>query len=86
MIPLGKRVLIRDLDTEETLPGGKIVLLDDTRINLTEQQAEVVAAGASCDERLKPGTWILHKPFARIAGPDATTFWINEEDCVAVIE
>ena len=84
--PLGNRVLIRDILTDETLPGGKVVLLDDTRLNLTSQQAEVIVAGKDCDQRLVEGAWIFHKPLCRSEGPRDGEYWIKEDDVVAVIE
>ena len=83
--PLGHRVLVKELDTEETLPGGKIIMLDDTLKYHTQSQAEVISAGKDCDPRLKKGAWILHKPFARAKGPQDNVYWVNEEDVVAVI-
>lgn len=85
MKPLGTRVLVRELDVHDTSPGG-IVLIDDTLRYATQEQGEVVAAGEACDPRLKPGTWILHKPFARAKGPEDHTYWVMEEEIVALID
>ncbi len=82
--PLGRRVLCRRILTEETVPGGRVVLLPDRLEAETDQQAEVVAAGAACDPALTPGTWVVHTPMARSEGPDGM-FWINEDNIVAVI-
>lgn len=85
MKPLGTRVLVRELDVHDTSPGG-IVLLDDTLRYATQEQGEVVVAGKDCDPRLKPGTWILHKPFARAKGPEDGQYWILEDEIIAVID
>lgn len=45
MLPARGRVLVRKVETGDTLPGAKVVLLDKTREELTAQQAEIVAVG-----------------------------------------
>lgn len=82
--PLGTRVLCRRLLTEETVPGGRIILLPDRLEADTNQQAEVVAAGASCDPALVPGAWVVHTAHARSEAPD-DMFWILEDNIVAII-
>lgn len=85
MKPLGKRVLCRDITTEERYPGTRIVILADSRAELTKEQAEVVAVGATCEQGLQPGDWVIHRPHARAEGPDGM-FWLNEDDVVARLE
>lgn len=46
MTPARGKLLVRPIETQETLPGGKILLTQTTRDGLTAQQAEVVAVGA----------------------------------------
>lgn len=96
MQPLGRTLLCTSVRTEETLPGSPILLTDDRRAQMTEQQAEVVAVGPGAydaeleefiavDARLQPGTWILHTQFARVyVGEDA--FVLHEHDVVAILE
>lgn len=45
MIPARGRVLVRKVETPESLPGAKLLLLQDTRETLTAQQAEIVSVG-----------------------------------------
>jgi co-chaperonin GroES (HSP10) len=95
--PLGNRILCRRVLTEETLPGGKVILLAERREQSAAQQAEVVLAGqgrfdedgayAPVDARLTPGTWILHRQFARShTSEDGEYFLLKEEDIVAILE
>ena len=85
-LPLRDRVLCREIKTEETKPGSKIILVEDTRDNLTQQQAEVVAVGPENDEpRLVEGAWIVHRPFARVHVEDGL-FYLKAEDVVAILE
>lgn len=50
MIPAPGRVLLRPIETEESM--GRIALLDSTRENMTPNQYEVVSVGfpAICDD------------------------------------
>lgn len=52
MTPARGLVLLRPVQTEETLAGGRITLLEDTRAKWTGMQAEVVATGelAICED------------------------------------
>ena len=95
--PLGNRILCRKVLTEETLPGGKVILLPERRDLASCQQAEVVLAGqgqfdeegdfAPVDSRLTPGTWILHRQYARTQTDDeGEYFLLNEADIVAILE
>lgn len=84
MIPLGTRVLVKDVETAESLAGSKIILLDDTRKNLTQQQSEVLYAPKKAD--FKAGAWVIHKPYAKSDGPEPNTYWMDLEDIYAVIE
>lgn len=40
------RCLVRKIETPESLPGAKVVLLAKTREEMTAQQAEIVSVGA----------------------------------------
>lgn len=96
MKPLGNKILVRDIRTEETIDGGKIVLLEETRANLTTQQSEVVATGPGgrdedgdlvpMDERLVAGAWIVHRPFCRIPSDQDGLFFITQTDVVAILD
>ena len=97
MNPLRRLLLCRELPTDEMFPGGAITLLPSTLRSITQQQAEVVAVGdgefdedgywVASDPRLKPGVWILHKDFQRVAaGNDPREFFVNEDDVVAILE
>lgn len=46
-------LLVRPIETAETMPGGRILLTADHRAALTAQQCEVVAVGAfaACDQQ-----------------------------------
>lgn len=44
-LPKAGLALVRPIDTEDTLPGGKILLSPSYRASLTAQQAEIVAIG-----------------------------------------
>lgn len=46
MIPARGVLLVRPIETSETLPGGRVVLIADHRQKLTADQFEVVAVGA----------------------------------------
>ena len=83
--PLRGRVLCQPVLTEETLPGGVIVLTDDRRAQMTSQQAEVVAVGADVDG-LQPGDWILHKDFARCFVGQDDLFTLLDDDILAKLE
>lgn len=54
--PARGRLLVRPVETAESLPGGRIVLAADTRERLTQNQVEVVAVGefALCDAEHSP--------------------------------
>lgn len=47
MIPARGKVLLRPVETSELLPGGRILLTERTRQDLTSHQMEVLAIGAS---------------------------------------
>lgn len=92
MIPLGGRVLCKEVETPEGF--GKIVLLDDTLKYHTQNQAEVVAVGEGgkddlgyvvpTNPDLKPGAWIIIPNFARTEYKDGL-FWVWEDDIMAVL-
>lgn len=109
---------MRKIETAESLPGAKIVLLKDTRDTLTTQQAEIVAVGfpSLCDAedcerehvwdpcgaatpnadgwdlhdrfhppRLHVGDWVLLAPRSLTEGPDPETYFVNQDDVLAVL-
>lgn len=45
-------LLVRPVDTAETLPGARIILIAESRERLTANQCEVIAVGAfaTCDD------------------------------------
>ena len=45
MIPARGLLLVRPVETDDTLPGGRIMLVADTRERMTTYQCEVVAVG-----------------------------------------
>lgn len=46
MIPARGLLLVKPIETAETLPGGRVLLTADHRERLTANQAEVIAVGA----------------------------------------
>src|SRR5947207_14319942 len=52
MTPARGKVVVRPVETPETLAGGKILLTEKTREAMTSHQMEVVAVGlaAHCDD------------------------------------
>lgn len=52
MIPARGKVLVKCIETPETLPHGKIILTEATREELTAYQVEIVAVGklAYCED------------------------------------
>lgn len=52
MTPARGKLFVRPVETPESLPGGKILLTESTRKDLTAQQAAVVALGdfPYCDD------------------------------------
>ena len=71
----GSLILCRYPETEDTVPGSPIILLDGSKTAITSQQGVVEAVGPGhydedgyfvpMDPRLKPGAWITHTAFAR---------------------
>ena len=51
VIPSRGLLLVRPVETDETLPGAKLILLSETRERMTANQCEVIAVGApaECD-------------------------------------
>lgn len=65
MTPARGKLFVRPVETPESLPGGRIVLTEATRKDLTAQQAEVIEVGKpwicrdlDC-ERIHFGSWHL---------------------------
>lgn len=91
----GRLILCKYLETEETLPGGRIALLEGSRNAITAQQGQVVAAGPGeydedgdwvpQDPDIKPGAWVLHKAFARKPWHDEAFFILHADDVVAIL-
>ena len=95
MIPRNRLLYCRYLDPVDTLPGGRIALLDGSLRAITAQQGivEAVAAGGHdedgiyqpTDPALKPGALILHVAFKRHPCADDKHFFVHEDDVVAVL-
>ena len=96
MIPAPGRVLLRPIETEESM--GRIALLDSTRENMTPNQYEVVEYGqpAPCDdedcERAHPhpitfttGDWVLVRHRAVSPTDDDTLFISWQDDILAIL-
>lgn len=51
--PARGRILVRPVETAEVAPGGRVILVADTRERMTAHQCEVIAVGAfaECDSR-----------------------------------
>ena len=88
--PTGGLILCRYLDTEDTLPGGKIHLLDRAKQDITAQQGIVESVGPGyydedgdfvpMDPDLTKGTWILHRAFARREAHELEFFLTSSEE------
>lgn len=91
----GRLILCRYLDTEDTLPGGKIILGDLSKQAITAQQGLIEAVGPgeydedgdwiAQDPDLKPGAWIMHRAFARLPWPEEGLFLLHANDVVAIL-
>lgn len=71
-MPARGKVLVRRVETLETLPGGRIVLTEATREGLTAQQAEIVAVGypmrcAAFPDCERPHEAAFHAPPGRFS-------------------
>lgn len=94
--PTRGNLLIRDVDTADTIPDGRIHLLEDTRTRFSRIQALVVAVGPPAwdeeEEReipmaASPGDWVLLRSrFCRVATEDPTLFVIRGTDLAARLE
>jgi co-chaperonin GroES (HSP10) len=66
----GKRVLVRRVETEETLREyPHVVLSQEVRDGLTMGQAEVVAVGSLCQPGLNAGDWVVVKQWSLSEAP-----------------
>lgn len=63
-------LLVRPIDTVETLPGGKIILTAEHRERLTAHQAEVIAVGAFalCDPQRSRAERKCQRPHIMLEG------------------
>lgn len=97
MIPAPGRILVKPIETAETLNGGRILLTENVREHWTLGQAEVIAVGAAAvcededceceglhvpDPRLKPGSWVLCKPRTFVQVEDG--YLVTVENVVGV--
>lgn len=95
MKPRNRLLYCRYLDPEDTLPGGRIILLDLSKKAITSQQGvvEAVAEGGydaegdwvPMDPLVQKGAWILHTAFKRVPCADDKHFFVAEDDVVAVL-
>lgn len=101
MRPARGRVLVRRVETEETLPGGRIVLPETVREGMTGQQVEVVAVGLwpECSDgdcgrlhedgqhpcRIDAGAWAVVAPRSLVATDEAGVYVVAQDDVLAVI-
>ena len=94
--PTRGNLLVRDVDTEDTLPGGTVHLLEDTRTRFARLQAEVVTVGPPAwdeeEDREIPipaatGDWVvLRSRWCRVPTEDPTLFVIRATDLAARLE
>lgn len=92
----GRLILCRYVETEDTLPGGKIALLQGSKDALTSQQGIVEAVGPGerdedgdwvpMDPGLVKGAWVVHRAFARKPWPDPSLFLLHADDVIAIME
>lgn len=92
----GRRLLCRYPVTEDTLSGGRVILLDASKRSITQQQGMIEQAGPGdydeegaftpTDPHLAPGTWILHAPWKRVPTWDDELFLLHEDDVLAYFE
>lgn len=89
LAPARGKLLVRPVETPESLPSGKIVLTAATRKDLTAQQAEVVAVGAPpiCDHPPKTpeDVWDCERPKEAhgLEFPDyAVTWWTHPTSAI----
>jgi co-chaperonin GroES (HSP10) len=81
----GKRVLVRRVETEETLREyPHVVLSQEVRDGLTMGQAEVVAVGSLCQPGLNAGDWVVVKQWSLSEAPPqlGPDLWLVSEDAV----
>jgi hypothetical protein len=70
MVPARGVLLVRPIETAETMPGGRILLTADHRATLTAQQCEVVAVGAfaECNPQRGKAERKCARPHAEVDG------------------
>ena len=75
MIPSRGLILVEPVETEEVLPGGRILLVADTRERMTANQCEVVAVGepAECDPTRSRAERKCKRPHYRVHDYDGDT-------------
>jgi len=80
-------LLVAPVQTEDTLPGGLIVIPEQTKARMTQWQYEVVASGGPAEpdpdedespSTLAEGDWIL--------APQRQAFDVIEEDVILLSE
>lgn len=91
----GRRVLCREITTEETINGGRIIIPEQTRRLVTLNQAEIVAVGSGdmdedehrpVDPDLTVGCWILHRSWMRTPTWDEDLFLLHEDDVLGILD
>ena len=93
-VPRAGLLLIRRPETEATLPGGRIVLMENTLTHLTQGQAICLAVGPPAhdeddeeipiDPRVVPGAWIVTRFRNWTPTDQPDEFLIRQADVVAV--
>lgn len=99
LTPLPGRALIRMVQTEETLPGGRIILTDPVRQAIALQQGELVAVGESPPDlvedeyphhaeltRLESGAWLLLRSRSWMETDVPGLYVIRQQDILATME
>ena len=92
LVPLGDRVVIKQLEAEETTKSG-IVLPGQSKEN--PQQAEVIAVGPGgmidgkeVTMQVKPGDQVIYSKYAgtEVKLEDETLIVVKQADILAIVE
>lgn len=102
MRPRPGLALVRPITVAETLPGGRIILTENTREFLTAQQVELVDIGREADwedytweeddrdwdslKDLQPGRWLLLKHRTWIPTDVDDLFLVRHEDIECLMD